>query len=137
MDYQVDLDPTHRVIRLTVRTAVIDLEGAEHCYRTLSRLASSGGPYAAIFDLLRVTSTTPSSHAVRDFAHRAPSVPGGRTHVLVVKDSLIYGLGRMFEMSRDSGGQFHVVQSLKEAYEIIGVRPEDFTERLFPMELAA
>jgi hypothetical protein len=44
----------------------------------------------------------------------------------------------MLELTRDSmGGQLQVVHSLEEAYEIVGVRPEDFTERLFPEDRAA
>src|SRR5215813_2377519 len=50
MDYRIDLDPAHRVIRLTV-TAVVTEELAEECYQSLSFIASRGGPYAAIFDL--------------------------------------------------------------------------------------
>jgi hypothetical protein len=32
MDYQVDLDPMHRVIRLTVTVAVVTQAMAEDCY---------------------------------------------------------------------------------------------------------
>jgi hypothetical protein len=35
------------------------------------------------------------------------------------------------------GQQFEVVRSPEEAYELLDVRPEDFTQRLFPGELAA
>jgi len=39
----------------------------------------------------------------------------------------------MLELSRDSmGGQLQVVRSLEEAYDLLGVRPEDFTERIYP-----
>ena len=48
--YQIDLDPVHSVIRLTVTTETVTLELAEDIYRHLSEAASSGGPYAAIFD---------------------------------------------------------------------------------------
>jgi hypothetical protein len=44
----------------------------------------------------------------------------------------------MFEMHRDSmEGQFHVVHSLDEAYDLLEVSPEDFTQRLFPERIAA
>ena len=43
----------------------------------------------------------------------------------------------MFELIRDSmGGEFQVVRSLEEAYDTLGVRPEDFTRRVFPKDLA-
>jgi len=44
----------------------------------------------------------------------------------------------MFELYRDSMNvQVEVVQSLNEAYELLKVTPGDFTERLFPEEVAA
>jgi hypothetical protein len=44
----------------------------------------------------------------------------------------------MFELQRDSmGGQLQVVHSLDEAYDLLEVTPEDFTERLFPVDVAA
>jgi hypothetical protein len=136
MDYQVDLDPTHRVIRLTVTTETVTLELAEDMLRFLSLVAFRGGPYASIIDLSRVTSCTVSGDAVRDFALR-PTVPEG-THVTVAREPSVFGLARMFQLIRDFiGEQYQVVHSLEEAYHIIGVRPEDFTQHLFPKDLAA
>ena len=43
----------------------------------------------------------------------------------------------MFELSRGSmGGQLRVVQSMDEAYELLQVSPQDFTQRLFPESVA-
>ena len=39
--------------------------------------------------------------------------------------------------SDSMGGPSQVVWSVEEAYTILGVRPEAFTERLFPKEMAA
>src|SRR5215510_5431502 len=137
MDYAIDIDPAHSVIRLTM-TAVVTEELAEECYRSIAFIASRGGPYAAIFDLSRVTGTTLSPDAVRGPARRAPAVPAGRPRVIVADEPWIFGMARMFQICRDSlGEQFHVVRSLEEAYEMVGVRPEDFTQRIFPKGLAA
>ena len=137
MDYSIDLDPEHRVIRLTIK-AIVTEELAEDCYKSLSFIASRGGPYAAIFDLSGVTGTTLSPDAVRGLAGRAPAVPAGRPRVIVADEPWIFGMARMFQICRDSlGEQFHVVRSLEEAYEMVGVRPEDFTQRIFPKWLAA
>jgi hypothetical protein len=138
MDYEVDLDPTHRVLRLSLTTSVVTLELAEDCYIRLSRIASNGGPYAAIYDMSRVVETTISTDMVRNFARRPPSVPPGRPQVLVGKQPSIYGLARVFHISEEFRGlQFEVVWSLAEAYDIVGASAEDFTQRLFPEELAA
>ena len=138
MDYEVDLDPKHSVIRLTVTAETVTLELAEEIYQRLSEFTSRGGPFAAIYDLSAAKRTTISTDMVRSFARRRPSIPMGRTHVVVGKWPVIYGLARIFQMCGESvGKQFEVVWSLEEAYKIIGARPEDFMLRLFPIDLAA
>ena len=138
MDFHIDLDPTQLVVRGTITAAVLTEQLADDYYRALSRVASRGGPYAAIFDLSVVTRTTMSHDAIRGLASRPPAVPAGRTRVIAAKEPHIYGLARMFQLSRDfMGGQFQVVRYMEEAYEMIGVRPADFTERLFPTEMDA
>jgi hypothetical protein len=140
MDYQIDLDPTHSVIRLTVTAEIITLEMAEGAYICLKRVASHGGRYAAIYDLAVPKSTMLPTGLIRRFARRPPSIPMGRTHVVVGKEPGIYRVACIFQMCRDTlgrqieGHKFEVVHSLEEAYDIVGVgvRPEDFTERLFP-----
>jgi len=87
MDYWVERDPTHRVLRLTVRSAVVTLQCAE------------------------------------DVVGPEPS---------------IYGLARIFHMCREFlGDKFQVVGTLGEAYDFAGAHPEDFTEHLYPKDLAA
>jgi hypothetical protein len=50
----------------------------------------------------------------------------------------MYGLARMFESTRTSMGvQFHIVWSVDEAYAILGVGPESFSQRLFPKKAVA
>ena len=62
----------------------------------------------------------------------------GRTHVVVGKWPVIYGLARIFQMCGESiGSEFEVVHTLEEPYDMVGESPEDFTERLFPEALAA
>jgi hypothetical protein len=44
----------------------------------------------------------------------------------------------MFELSRDSmGGQLHVVRTIEEAYTLLNVAPQDFSERVFPVGVVA
>jgi hypothetical protein len=136
--FVVDFDPTHRVLRITVTTALTD-ESGKNIYRAVARLASRGGPYAAITDLSQVEEFSISANAVRTLAAAAPAIPlGGRPSVIVARQPALYGLARMFELHRDSmGGQLHVVRTLDEAYELLNVTAEDFSERLFPEDLAA
>jgi hypothetical protein len=130
--YLVDLDATHRVLRITVTTALTD-ETCRNVYRAVARFASRGGPYAAIMDLSQVVDFPLSANTIRDLATSAPAVPGGRLRVIVARQPALYGLARMFELRRDSmGGQLQVVQALDEAYDLLQVTPQDFSQRLFP-----
>ena len=132
----VDLDPIHRVLRITVTSALTD-ESCAEMYRTVGRLASQGGPYAAITDLSQVADFPVSSDAVKALAATAPAIPlGDRLSVIVASQPALFGLARMFELSRDSmGGNLLVVQSMEEAYSLLEVAPQDFSQRLFPEEV--
>ena len=131
MDYRVDLDPTHSVIRLTVLADTVTLELAEDIYRHLSEAASTGGPYAAIYDLSATKHARMHADTVRDFARRRPPIPKGRSRVIVGNEPVIYGLARQFQICGDNvGEEFEVVHTLEEAFNIVGARPEDFTECL-------
>ena len=122
---------------------ILTPELVEELHSRLSWLASGGGWFASIVDLSRVTSWRLSADEVRDFARRDRSVPGGRNYVAVAKEPSAFGMARMFldfraQLYRDFfGEQYRVVYSLNDAYEILGVHPEDFTERLHPKRLPA
>jgi len=128
--YQIDLDPVHAVVRLTVTVEIVTPELAEDIYKRLKQISSTGGPYATIYDLTMVKDTTISSEMVKGYARRDPSVPMGRPHVVVGEETAIYGLARLYQLCREFlGDKFEVVHTLEEASKIVGVRPEDFTQR--------
>ena len=136
--YRVDLDPQHRALRITVSTALTD-GVARDIYRTVARLAFRDGPYAVVTDLSQVLDFPISANTIRDLAATTPLIPlGGRPSVIVARQPALFGLARMFEMHREAMGvQLQVVHSLDEAYDLLEVTPEDFTERLFPVDVAA
>ena len=74
MDYEVDLDPTHSVTRLTVIAEIVTLELAEEVYRRLSEFTSRGGPCVAIYDLSAAKRTTIPTDMVRSSARRTPPI---------------------------------------------------------------
>jgi hypothetical protein len=136
-DYVIDLDPIHQVLRVTHSKVLTD-QVALDAYRSLGRLAAQGGPYASITDFSQVKDMKLSADAVRSLALEAPVVPGGRPRVVVVNRIVLYGLARMFESTRTSMGlQFHIVWSVDEAYAMLGVSPESFSQRLFPESAVA
>ena len=50
----------------------------------------------------------------------------------------MFGLARMLQLFQDILGEhFRVVRTLEEAYEMLGVRPEDFTQCVVPAVRAA
>lgn len=98
MDYQIDRDTTHLVIRGTITGPVLTEELADDYYRAL--VLAHGGPYAAIFDFSAVTGTTLSPDAVRGLAGRAPAVPAGRPRVIVADEPWIFGLALMFQICK-------------------------------------
>jgi hypothetical protein len=136
MEYVIDLDPTHLVLRVTV-TGVATDSASREAYASLSHFAT-GGPYALILDMSGVTGNQLSTETIRDLAAQPPAVPGGRPRVVVAPRPEDYGVVRMFELLRDGmGGLLHPVLSVDEAYDMLGVSPEDFSQRLFPEQLAA
>ena len=130
--FVIDLDPIRQVLRLTIREVLTDRVVLD-VYQSMMRLASRGGPYAAIFDGSKVQEVKLSADTIRNLALGVPAVPAGRPRVVVVNKIVLYGLTRMFESTRTSMGfQFHIVWSVDEAYALLGVGPESFSERLFP-----
>jgi hypothetical protein len=136
MDYVIDLDPTHLILRVTIGKVLTD-ELSQEIYRAVERLASRGGPFAGIFDLSKVEDDRVSPEVAAEQAVSDPPIPGKRLSVLVAKPVLYEHL-RMVELTRNwMGGQTELVESMDEAYRLLGVRPEDFSQRLFPKKLAA
>lgn len=137
MGYVIDLDPTHLILRVTIGNVLTD-ELSQEIYRTVKRLASRGGPFAGIFDLSKVEDDRVSPEVAAEQAASDSPIPGQGLCVLVAKAPALFEHLRMVELTRNwMGGQFELVESLDEAYRLLGVHPEDFSERLFPKKLAA
>jgi hypothetical protein len=71
----VDLDPRHRVLRITLPSALTD-EACREIYQTVARIASLGGPYAAIADLSQVVDFPVSASTVRELAATSTALFG-------------------------------------------------------------
>ena len=137
IEYVIDLDPTHEILRVTVTVTMTDPASRE-MYASISHFAAAGGPYAGILDLSGVTGNELSTETIRDLAQKPPAVPGGRPRVVVAPRPEDYCLCRLFELWRNEmGRQLDLVLSVDEAYAMLGVSLEDFSQRLFPELLAA
>jgi hypothetical protein len=112
-------------------TKALTDESFTDVYRSLSHVAAKGGPYAAIFDFSQVGDFPLSANTIRALASTDTAVPVGRPRVVVASAPALYGLARMFELIRNSmSGQFYVVHELGDAYHLIKVTAEDFTQSL-------
>jgi hypothetical protein len=140
MEFVIDLDPRHRVLRITIATVLTD-EACTDIYRAVKRFASCGSPYTAVItDLSQVVDFPISSDTVRALAATGPAVPAVGPRVMVVGQPALYGLARMFELYQESmGGQLQliIVRSMDEAYDLLKVTPQDFSQHLYPENVAA
>jgi hypothetical protein len=60
-----------------------------------------------------------------------PLCGDARKQVVVGTEPHIFGLARVFEMCADAvGSEFQVVHTVEEAYGVVHVHPEEFTECL-------
>jgi hypothetical protein len=132
-NYIIDLDPVHQVFRITLPYIVTD-QMAVDAYRSFRRLAAQGGPYASITDFSEVLKLNLSADIVRHLAHQAPPVSlSTRPRVAVVNSIILYSLMDMFcEIRISIGLQCHIVWSVDEAYAMLGVSSEGFSDRLYP-----
>jgi hypothetical protein len=131
VEYLIDLDPTHQVLRVTVTGTLTDRASRE-MYASVSHFAAAGGPYASILDLAGVTGNQMSIETIRDLAQKPPAVPLGRPRVVAAPRPEDYGLLRMFELWRGKRRGLVIVLSVDEAYAMLGVSSADFSQRLFP-----
>ena len=137
MPYVIDLDPAARIVRVTV-DGVLTNELLMETYSALRQVVPGSGPYSGIFDFSQVVDDRVSSEGIRVLAREAPTILSGRLRVVVASTPSLHSLFRMYEMG--GGGmraELQVVGSIDEAYRMHGVRPEDFSQRLFPAYIAA
>jgi hypothetical protein len=128
----IDLDPAAGIVRVTVDGVLTDGLLRE-TRNTLKQVVFGSGPYSGIFDFSRVAEDRVSSEGIRVLAGEAPTILSGRQRVVVASTPSLHGLFRMYEMSRDGMRvDLEVVEFIDEAYRMFGVRPEDFSRRLFP-----
>ena len=137
MHYVIDLDPAARIVRVTVDGVLTD-ELLVETYGTLERLVTGKDPYSGIFDFSKVVEDLVSSEGISALASKVPIILSGNLRVVVASTPGLHGLFRMYEMSRDGmRADLQIVGSIDEAYRLFGVRPEDFSQRLFPASIAA
>ena len=130
MDYVVELDPRHRVLRATFGPVLTD-EILERAYLEVREMTSTMGPVRGVADFSSVAEFQVSPEMVRKLAQNSPALPEGSLRIVVAPTPVIFGMSRLFQITRDGmQGTLHVVQTLEEAYSVLGGEQFEFTERL-------
>jgi len=122
----VDFDAKNNILRATLEgpmtgALLLDL------YAQAVKYMESHPPCRGILDFSRVTDFEVSSDAIRQVAASPPAFPGGCTRVLVIPQTFIYGLARMFQiLGEKNRPELHVVRTMDEAYHLLGVEDPEF-----------
>jgi hypothetical protein len=122
----VDFDVKNNVLRGTLEGR---MNGAMllDFYMRATKYVESHPPCRGILDFSGVTDFEVSGDAIRRVAAAPPALPAGYIRVLVIPQTFIYGLARMFQiLGEKTRPELQVVRTLKEAYRLLGVEFPDF-----------
>lgn len=130
--FRFEFDATNRILRLSFLGDLTDrvlLEGYESARASWFR----HGPFHFIVDYSAVSDSPVSSETIRAIASRHPVMADNYLAIIVAPQSVLYGMSRMFEQfSTDTRHNIHVVHTMDEALELIGVPSPIFSLIEFP-----
>jgi hypothetical protein len=124
MKFLIEYDASYKVARGTFYGAVDDdLLGAS--YKRMGKAARAHKPEMAILDFSYVSRFLVSVGMISRMAVSRPNVADPYPRCVVAPDDVAYGMSRMFQaLSEEKRRNFHVVRSISEAYEVLGLAVE-------------
>jgi hypothetical protein len=126
MSHILEFDAEERILRVTVQDELTDA-GAKDLYKTVQRFLSSNEVRGGILDLSPVKSLEMGLTTVRSIAKSPPLFAGPQVRVIVASGDLIFGMSRLFQISRSEiHSELYVVHTLDEAYKIHGLQSPHF-----------
>lgn len=128
MAFRFEFDSTNKILRLRVEGRVTD-ELASQIYGAMREYATATDARAGICDMSLVSEFAMSAECVRRLASREPAMPDAfkRPRIVVVPDTVGFGLARMFQiMGETTRPLLQVVHTLGEALAILGVQSPHF-----------
>jgi len=131
--FQVEFDAEDKILRLTFNGKYTD-EDLRTGYAIVRSCFNRFGSCHCIVDYTGVddADVTITTSGVRQLADTQPIFPMNCVTVNVAPNKVMYGLGRMFQiLSSDARTNFRVVNSMGEAFDLIGVTSPKF----FPVSL--
>lgn len=126
MSHILEFDSEERILRVTVQDELTDA-GATDLYKTVQRFLSSNEVRGGILDLSPLKSLEMGLTTVRSIAKSPPLFAGPQVRVIVASGDLIFGMSRLFQISRSEiHSELYVVHTLDEAYKIHGLKSPHF-----------
>jgi hypothetical protein len=121
-----DFDAKNNVLRGTLEGPMTGADLLD-LYAAATKYMASHPPSRGILDFSRVTEFEVSNEAIRQVAAAAPAFPVTHMRVLVIPQTFIYGLARMFQiLTEDTRPELYVVRTMDEAYGLLQVESPDF-----------
>lgn len=122
----VEFDSRNNILRGTLEGSMTGARLLEF-YTAATKFMASHPPCRGILDFSHVTEFEVSSDAIRQVAAAAPVFPPGHMRIMVIPQTFIYGLARMFQILTESTRpELHVVRTMEEAYSLLDVESPDF-----------
>jgi hypothetical protein len=126
MSHVLEFDGHERIIRVTVQGELTD-KGASDLYWSVQRFLSMHEVRGGILDLSPVTSLSVNLETVRALSKNPPLFQAPVVRVIVAAGDLIFGMSRLFQISRSEiHSDLFVVRTLAEAYKIHGLTSPKF-----------
>jgi hypothetical protein len=126
MGHRFEFDPVNKVLLLRVAGPLTD-EALAEGYRAIRRHSAATNPSAGIFDFTAVTDFPVSTEFIRQMAKNEPAIPSDRPRALIASQTHAFGLLRMFQiMGEQTRPNLHVVRTLDEAFEVLGIQSPHF-----------
>ena len=127
MEFLLNFDHQHKLLLITMGEVVTEASAlaATAAVRTF---AATQDLRSGIADLSAVERIEVSTNFIKSLAAGPPAIPAGKTVILVAPRDETYGMSRMFQIIRDGlGVRLHVVHSMVEAYELLGIESLNLT----------
>jgi hypothetical protein len=125
MDCELQFDPKHRVLLITLGKVVSEAS-ASAAYAAVVRFIAAEGRCSGIADLSAVERVDVPGDFIRSLAWRPRAIPAGMPLILVAPGLVTYGLSRMFQLLRDETAGYQIVRTREEAFALLAVEARDF-----------
>ena len=127
--FRFELDRENKILLMRFLERRLTDESLAEVYASLREYAIATEPHAVIADFSAAIQVEVSVDFIRQLAREEPAVPraGERGRIAVFSDDVGFGMARMFQtLGESTRPLLHVVRSLDEALEALGVESAQF-----------